>query len=232
MDTNGAVSGTSVVSVYGRNLSNGAGSPESWVYLQPSSGSGEWVTASSVNPYRVQFTLPSGLSTGATYQVWIYNGHGGVYGWSEVPTTLTVSAAVSWSGGTTINVKDSPYDAAGDGSTDDGPAIESAISALSPGDTLFFPAGTYVIGSDDTGPLLLPPDVRVMGDSEGTTTIKFDVEPMADTASGNSTLFEIGVPDNTSAESNIDIESSGFTYAGPTGSGGNLLFSEMSFLPI
>ena len=51
-------------------------------------------------------------------------------------------------GGTPINVLD--YGAKGDGSTDDTDAILSAIAAMpSNGGALFFPAGTYIVNSDN-----------------------------------------------------------------------------------
>ncbi|UJF36403.1 pectinesterase family protein [Paenibacillus hexagrammi] len=46
--------------------------------------------------------------------------------------------------GKRFNVKD--YGAVGDGSTLDTAAIQSAIDAVTPGDTLYFPAGSYVTG--------------------------------------------------------------------------------------
>ncbi len=85
------------VSVYGRNLSHNNGATTSWVYIQPAGASGQWATVTSVNPYRVQFTVPNTLSNG-TYQVWIHNGHGGSYGWSG-PLTLTVTAPYVWDSG-------------------------------------------------------------------------------------------------------------------------------------
>ena len=103
---------------------------------------------------RVQFTVPSGLSTGSIYQIWVYNGHGGKYGWSENPTELTIGPGPTYSG--MIYVTNSPYDATGNGTTDDGPAIEAAIAALSPGETLYFPAGTYRVDGER---LVLPSDV-------------------------------------------------------------------------
>jgi polygalacturonase len=44
-----------------------------------------------------------------------------------------------------VNVRD--YGAKGDGSTDDTEAVQRAFSDLRVGDTLYFPAGTYLITS-------------------------------------------------------------------------------------
>jgi len=48
----------------------------------------------------------------------------------------------------TVNVKDAPYNATGDGSTDDTVAIQSAVNAViaaGSAGTIYFPEGTYII---------------------------------------------------------------------------------------
>ena len=73
------------VSVFGRNLAHGnvEGTSNSHVYIKSISGSSsQWASVTKVNPYRVDFTVPSSLSNGE-YEVWMHNGHGGDYGWSE-----------------------------------------------------------------------------------------------------------------------------------------------------
>ena len=52
---------------------------------------------------------------------------------------------IGFKGGGLYDVK--TFGATGDGSTDDTSAINSAIAALSAGDTLYFPEGTYVVSS-------------------------------------------------------------------------------------
>ena len=54
----------------------------------PAAAAPFWATVTSVNPYQVNFTVPSNLPDG-NYNVWIHNGSGGEYGWSG-PLTLTV----------------------------------------------------------------------------------------------------------------------------------------------
>ena len=133
------------VSVYGRNLSHDNGTATSWVYLKPSSGAGQWITPTTVNPYKVAFTVPS-LANG-DYEIWVHSGHGGAYGWSG-PLTLTVQdPEISWVG-STIDVTD--YGATGDGETDDGAAIQDAIDASGNWDTIYFPAGMYLVGGGRT----------------------------------------------------------------------------------
>ena len=97
------------VYVYGRNLSNQNGTTNSWIYIMPPGYAGQWVTPTSVNPYKVGFTVPS-LANGS-YQVWIHNGHGEHYGWSG-PLTLTVYTPTAWSS-TQYNVMS--YGATGNG---------------------------------------------------------------------------------------------------------------------
>jgi hypothetical protein len=206
----GSVSATpaSTVSVYGRNMANGAG--ESWVYLQPSSGTGEWAVVTSANAYRVQFTLPANFTPGSTYQVWVYNGHGGNYGWS-VPLNLTVAAPTSWS--STVNVKS--FGATGNGVTNDGPAIETALHSLSANQTLYFPAGTYVVDGEQ---LLLPNNVRIEGAGPAATSLDFQGY-VPNQGVGQ---FDIGVADFDNAR-NIDFESIGLTYSGPAFANGSMV---------
>ena len=44
-----------------------------------------------------------------------------------------------------ISVKDAPYNAKGDGVTDDTAAIQAAINSVTAGSTVFFPPGTYLL---------------------------------------------------------------------------------------
>lgn len=137
-----------IIGVHGINLAHNNGTTSSWIYIQPAAGgAGQWVTPVSVNPYRVQFAVPS-LAAGA-YQVWVHNGHGGKYGWSKAPTNLTVYAGPGWNA-TQINVKNAPYNAVGNGIADDTNAIKAAITAAGTNtkNTVFFPAGTYRVSSE------------------------------------------------------------------------------------
>lgn len=61
-----------------------------------------------------------------------------------------LTAASNGASGIYVNVKDSPYNAKGDNSTDDTSAIQAAINAVAAstyGGTVFFPAGAYVLSS-------------------------------------------------------------------------------------
>jgi len=56
-----------------------------------------------------------------------------------------------------ISVKDAPYNAKGDGVTDDRAAIQAALDAAQAagGATVFFPAGTYIVSRNGGNPYSL-----------------------------------------------------------------------------
>jgi polygalacturonase len=58
-----------------------------------------------------------------------------------------------------VNVKLNPYNASGNGVTDDRAAIQSAIDdvANAGGGCVYFPAGVYVIGTEPGGAGVGPP---------------------------------------------------------------------------
>ena len=67
-----------------------------------------------------------------------------------------------------INVKDHPYLATGNGSTDDSAAIQAAITAAA-GGVVWIPNGTYVIGTSlDMGAA----GVTILGESRWNTILK------------------------------------------------------------
>jgi hypothetical protein len=151
------------ISVYGQNLTFTATDGKSWVYItQSGSNSGQWASVVSANPYCVTFVVPQNLS-GGNYQVWVHNGHGGVYGWSS-PVTLTVNATVAAST-QVFNVLN--YGAVGNGVTDDTTAFNAAISAASkyPGATVYVPTGSYVISQITIG------NLQLVGDGQGKSVL-------------------------------------------------------------
>ncbi len=188
------------VSFFGRNLSHDGGTTTSWVYLQPSSGAGQWITPTAVNPYKVDFVVPSGLANGS-YEVYVHNGHGGAYGWSK-PLTLTVQDAVTWVG-TTRDV--TSYGAVGDGVTDDGAAIQAALDASGDGDTIYFPAGTYLVGGGRT--FSIPAKRTILGDGRTASTIKVGLNSGSQLAAdfmvtnSNTRVQSIGLDENFSIAS-------------------------------
>lgn len=60
-----------------------------------------------------------------------------------------------------INVKDSPYNAVGDGTTDDTTAIQAAINACPANGVIDFGEGTYIVGSQLSGTALS--NVKIIG---------------------------------------------------------------------
>lgn len=104
-----------------------------------------------------------------------------------------------------INVKDAPYSATGNGTTDDTVAIQSAINAAVGGQTVFFPSGNYHI----TAALKLPAGpIRLLGynplsASSGTTI----------TQTATDSIFNLFIGSATDATIQ-NIEISGFHLVG------------------
>lgn len=85
----------------------------------------------------------------------------------------TVPIQTALSGGTVyVNVRAAPYNAAGNGTTDDTSAIQSAINiaALAGGGTVFFPPGTY----RTTAALSVPSKVSLLGSGPAGSEIRLD----------------------------------------------------------
>ncbi len=76
----------------------------------------------------------------------------------DIPARSTVCA----------NVRNAPYNATGNGSSDDTSAIQSAISACAAGQVVLVPAGTYRI----TAPLRVKGGITLRGEGMGRTIIK------------------------------------------------------------
>ena len=124
-------------SIYGRNLT--LGNDECRLYID---GYG-WLISNRANPYKADFIWPNDLTSGS-YTGYAHNGHGAEYGWSQA-LTVEVQPLPEWSE-TTLNVKEAPYHAAGDGTTDDYFAISGALNDCPQGGTVYFPEGIYAIG--------------------------------------------------------------------------------------
>jgi len=95
-----------------------------------------------------------------------------------------------------VNVKDDPYFATGDGTTDDATGIQAAIDAVeASGGVVFFPAGTYHIGS----PLTIDSsDVALRGVGMYASILEYeetDGTACVHIEDSGSTLFRIAVTD-------------------------------------
>ncbi|MBX7105755.1 MAG: DUF4082 domain-containing protein [Gemmataceae bacterium] len=150
------------VSIFGRSLTYGTHEPshaeyQSWVWLDyPDHLTGKWLTATEdkSNPYKISVDLPSDLpvtKAGESYGLWVHNGHGGKYGWSEPVSVEIASAWPSSSGSQKISST-----SANDGVSD----VAEIATALNKADgianvtgvfsvqSVVFPAGEFTL--DDT----------------------------------------------------------------------------------
>lgn len=139
-------------SVYGRNLKAGSGVTKVWCIEES-----EWLTSTTNNPYKADFTVPAGWGNG-TKTLWAHNGKGREYGWAD-SVSLTVEAAIDFAAGSTNTV--AAFTEA---------AIETAIGASSSGDTVYFPNGTYTVnGRID---MYNEDGIRLVGESRDGVIIK------------------------------------------------------------
>ena len=129
------------------------------------------------------FTVPAGLANG-TYQVWVDNGHGGIYGWSQ-SGNITVQNAVTWTG-PIINVTAAPYNAVGNGTTDDTAAINAAMAAAAPGDQIYFPTGTYYCSSQL---ITAPAGVRIYGDGPSNSVLQTAIKVQSNSEIDDMTVW-------------------------------------------
>jgi polygalacturonase len=156
------------VYVYGRNLSKHNSTQTSSIYIKPVGiSAGRYATVTSVNPYRVGFTVPE-LPVDS-YEVWVHNNHGGHLGWSG-PLAFSVVGAAPFAGQSENLYSVVTYGAKGDGQTDDAAAIQqaqAAAAAHAPA-AIYFPPGTYVVNS----PLSLSDHVSWVGHDTGSSIIE------------------------------------------------------------
>ncbi|QBG45949.1 hypothetical protein EGM51_00425 [Verrucomicrobia bacterium S94] len=123
-------------SVYGRNVSLKGG--KSYIFVE----SYGWVESFSANPFKATFAVPKELEEGS-YRIWLHNGYGKAFGWSDATSIQVVSAENRSSN--IFNVID--FGADGGDSYSDSEAIGNALSAAEkvPGSTVYFPAGVYLV---------------------------------------------------------------------------------------
>jgi hypothetical protein len=110
---------------------------------------------------------------------------GGALALATLPTgpaaaqTSSKRAATSGTGAArplNLNVTEAPYNAAGDGKRDDRAAIQAAIDAVAGagGGCVYFPAGTYIVGAEPSGPggLQLKSRVTLQGEAPRASVLK------------------------------------------------------------
>lgn len=106
-------------------------------------------------------------------------------------TTLTGTTTISALNGAIINVKGAPYNATGNGSTDDTAAINAAIGTVNSGtgDTLYFPPGTYLTG---TGLATITAPFRVLGSGKiGPPGVSTNMGSTVVCSSGTANCFNV-----------------------------------------
>jgi len=87
---------------------------------------------------------------------WLNSETAGMIGFSQAATYPQGTVGLSLQ--RMVNVKDAPFNATGDGVTDDTAAINAAIAAAESGSTLFFPQGVYMVD-----PITITKQVRLLG---------------------------------------------------------------------
>lgn len=119
----------------------------------------EWITAIESDFYRAQFIVPDDWTTGDK-TLYIHNGFGAEYGLDPNPVSVLVTNYVPVYNGPTNTV----------GGTD-WTSITTAFAQLSPGETLYFPEGTYLFASDFNlhSTYNLNHDIRITGDGPDKT---------------------------------------------------------------
>ncbi len=148
------------ISIFGVQLSNLADPTKTWIWLvrDDDATDKQFVASTSVNPYKVQFTLPA-VTAGKTYRIYCHNGHGGSVGWSDYVTlnATTVNTYAATFGRLRYDAKSvnlSVYTAIHGGAADSGndmvAAYDAARAALQAASPLHTPgtinwdvAGTY-----------------------------------------------------------------------------------------
>ena len=168
-------------SIYGENLTTKNGNTSN-VYIVDGNRYAELKIISAA-PNKVTVQIPNGLTDGNSYSVKLHNGHGGDYGWADVDKKITFrSHKINYGTGKVINVVDygaKPNDAANNDST----AVEKAIADAKEGDTVYFPAGTYLFKTGIT------PDKPLKFKGDGADKTKFVTEK--NTKNSLKTMFSL-----------------------------------------
>ena len=120
--------------------------------------------------YPANSGTPARLYVNSDYSIRVMNKDGSVV--YSAPAATERYSNVVVNGVRAISVKDAPYNAVGDGITDDTAAIQNAINYVNSigGGELFFPAGAYAIKS---AKLQLLDKVQLVGSGSQCTTLDF-----------------------------------------------------------
>lgn len=141
------------VRIYGKFLTtNNADGDDATTYVYLTNGSNYYkATVVEANPYRVTIKLPSGLTNNTTYKVWVHNGHGGNYGWSNsLDITYNSTADDFWKTGASYQKTANPSN------------FRSVITSAPAGTTVTLENGTYVVDQQ----IKLYRSIRIVGQSK------------------------------------------------------------------
>ena len=135
-------SGNTELRIYGKFLTTNNADGEdakSFVYI---TNQNEYYKATVIEatPYRLKVKLPEGLADGESYKVWVHNGHGAEYGFSNALEIEYKENADNFFNGTKHIVK------VENGRATDKEILE-AVEKAQDGDTIYLPQGVYAIGN-------------------------------------------------------------------------------------
>jgi hypothetical protein len=162
--------------VFGRNMSYDHGTTTSYVHIQPAGG-GEFTSCAvtKVDPYSVEFTVPSDTPLGS-YKVFVHNGHGGAYGWGDALDLVVTAPWVRGSAEVTLSPSGG----------DDTVAIRNAVNSMASqpgGGTVKLSAGDFTI----SGSIELKAKVALRGAGINATNLQ-----LKGTGSWGSALYASG----------------------------------------
>jgi autotransporter-associated beta strand protein len=125
------------------------------------SGTSDYISVAENRFSTASQTLPGSHSVLASnlFSATTWNASAGTFAHSE---TMLLPI-----GGNVLNVLNPPFNAAGNGSADDTAALQNALNAASPGDTVYLPAGKYKL----TAPLQLRTSSLTLLGDDGASTL-------------------------------------------------------------
>ncbi len=141
------------VRIYGKFLTkNNADGDDAETNVYLTNGSNYYkATVVEADPYRVTIKLPEGLTNNTTYKVWVHNGHGGNYGWSNsLDITYNSTADDFWKTGASYQKTANPSN------------FRSVITSAPAGTTVTLENGTYVVDQQ----IKLYRSIRIVGQSK------------------------------------------------------------------
>lgn len=154
--------------LFGRNLSG----PCMSAFIAPlDGGEGQFIPVTAATDYAASVELPSTLRH-TSYMVWLHNGYGGNFGWSNsLAVTVQPDARTTWPT-TVFSVAD--YGADPSGAADCTLALQKALDAAGAngGGVVYFPKGVYRLD----GSLEIKPKTLLLGEAMEDVVLKDDTD--------------------------------------------------------